>query len=379
MILFLVSTDGHLVGLGGVLFLLCFPACHSEEISITRFEDSPAIDRLLAAAPHFVVNTDTEAETWVATTRLGLPTDSLILGRPRHMIVIGDSLYISERSGNIFSVGTDGHLSRKIGRLGKGPGEFDFLTGLQYNGSYIFVSELERIQVFTDKFEYVHSFFLPGMTTHRRFSVSPDYVFLQCPREDWLVCARSTSPPYDWIPSIGLLPVLDLPDRSGENANSMTVSPEGNRIAMAYSGFPYIFVYDDQFRHLQTIRFEGADVRNFTPVGLPDGVSKEVMEPGSFTFIGTIKFIDSRYLIARGHRTENYIFDLSENSYKLIRKVIFRPINDTEERKDVPPLDFLLHQDYLYVSSPWEEYIYGYEFDLGVGVKVSEGKSSEAF
>ncbi len=341
----------------GIPFLLLsFSACQSGETTLTRFENSPIIDRLLASAPHFVVDTDIGVERWGATTRLGLPTDSLILGGPLHMISIGDSLYISEeRSVNIFAVGVDGYPSRKIGKPGKGPGEFTyaaFLGGLQYNGSHVFVKDLDRIQVFTDKFEYVHSFF---GATHRKFSVSPDYIFLECPGEDWLVCARSTSPPYNWVQSIVLLPVLDLPGQSGENHNLVTVSPEGERTAVAYGGLPYIFVYDDQFRHLRTIRFEGRDVRNFKPiVGPPDGVPTGSMEPGTRSFILTIKFINSQYLIASVPKG-NYVLDLSENDYKLARKIIFRPVNDMEEREGVHPEDFLLHKNHLYVSSPWEE------------------------
>ena len=280
------------------------------------------------------------------------------------MFAIGDSVYISEQFGhNIFAVGADGYLRRKIGQQGRGPGEFSYLEGIEYNGSYIFTKDSEHVQMFTEKFEYVSSFPSFGMT-HRRFSVSPDYVFLPCRGTDWLVCARSTSSPYDWIPSIELLPVLDFPDRSGENSNLVTVSPGGDRIAVAYRGLPYIFVYDDQFRHLRTIRFEGSDVRDFDPFAAPPGGAPAGTEPGTHVYTITIKFINSRYLIVNAPRTDNYVFDLSENDYELARKVIFRPVNDTEERRDISPADFLLHGDYLYVSSPFQEYVYGYKFDL---------------
>ena len=347
----------------GVLFLLLFfAACQSEEIPLTRFEDSPVIDSLLASAPHFVVNTDIEAERWVATTRLGVPTDSLFLGRPQNMIAIGDSIYISDRQSEaIFAVGTDGYLSRKIGRPGEAPGEFTSLNELQYNGSHVLTRDQGRIQLFTEKFNYVSSF--PYFGRWKEFVASPDYMLLTCPEGDWMICTRSTSPPYAWIQTRVLLPVLDMPDRSAENSYFVAISPEGDRIALGYHWLPYIFIYDDQFTHLRTIRFEGEDVRNFEPVGLPDGVPAGVSEPGTFSFITTIKFINSRHLVVRA-LTANYIFDLSENDYELVRKAIFRPINDPEERKNVAAADFLLHRGYLYVSSLFEDYVYGYDFDL---------------
>ena len=346
--------------------LLTLAACQSGEIPLTRFEDSPIIDSLLTSAPHFVVNTDVEAERWIANTRLGIPTDSLILGRPQSMIAIGDSVYISDRQSEaIFAVGTDGYLSRKIGNPGKAPGEFTNLWKMQYNGSHVFIfdqGDQGRIQVFTRSFDYLNS--LSHSSWWQQFAVSPDYMLLECPGGDWLICTRSTSSPYAWIESGKLLPVLNLPDQEGEDNHVVAISPEGDRIALAYMGLPYIFIYDDQFRHLRTIRFEGEDVRNFEPVGIPGGVPAGVVKPGTFAFIETITFINSRYLVARVHRIDNYIFDLSEDNYELVRKIIFRPINDPEERENVAAADFLLHRNYLYVSSPWEEYVYGYDFGL---------------
>ena len=352
----------------GILFLLSLIACQSGEF--TRFEDSPVIDRLLDSAPHFVANTDIEPERWVATTRLGLPNDSLILGRPGHMIEINDSLYISESFGyNIFAVGVDGYLSRKIGRQGQGPGEFTHIRGMQYSGSHVFVKEIGHVHIFTETFEYVDSFFSSDPFVER-FSVSPDYIFLQCPGDppenDWGICARSTSPPHDWIPGIELLPILDLPNQTGLNSNVVTVTPDGDRIALAYKGLPYIFVYDDQFRHLRTIRFEGKEVQNFQPSGFPGQVEVPAgTEALTQHFIRTMKFLNSRYLIARIQVQKGYyLFDLSEDDYGLKKTIVFRPMNDTEERGGVFAEDFLLHGDYLYASSQWEAYVYGYEFDM---------------
>ena len=350
-------------GCAGILFLLFFlTACQSGETVLTRFEDSPVIDSLLESAPHFVVDTDIEPERWIATTRLGFPVDSLILGSPSNMISVGDSIYISEWHGhNIFAVGEDGYLSRKIGGQGKAPGEFNHIRGIDYDGSHIFVKESERVQIFTEKFEYVGSFPNFTMEFQQRFSVSTEYIYLECIGIDWLVCPYSKLSPYSWIESAKLLPVLEVEGRSGENGNAVTVSPEGDRIAVAYIGLPYIFVYDDQFRHLKTIRFEGKRVRDFEPaVGHPDG-SLGGIEPGTRAFMITMKFLSPHYLIVNS--TGNYVdvLDLSENDYEIAAKVIFSTFDDTEKIK---ASDFLLHGDHLYVSSPWEEYVYGYEFDL---------------
>ncbi len=347
----------------GILFLLVLlSACQNGGTTFTRLEDSPVIDRLLDSAPHLVVNTDIEPERWVATTRLGIQNDSLILGSPAYLLAVEDDIYVSELYGHdIFSIGNDGYLTRKVGSGGRAPGEFTYVQGMDYNGSHIFVKDTERIQIFTEDFEYVNSFFNSARATHRGFSVSPSYVFLECHEIDWLICPYSVSSPYSRIEFFKLLPLLDLADRTGENGNLVTVSPNGKYIAVAYMGLPYVFIYDNQFRHFKTIRFEGSDVDNFDPIAAPPGGADPRMEPGTRVFTITIKFIDSNYLIATTRRINNFIFDLSGNDSKLARKIIFSPINET---KDIEPLDFALHDDYLYVSSPWEAYVYGYPFEL---------------
>jgi len=59
-----------------------------------------------------------------------------------------------------------------------------------------------------------------------------------------------------------------------------------------------------------------------------------------------------------------YIFDLSEN-YKLVRKIILRPIDNADNRRNLSPNHFLLHGNHLSMSSLWKEDIYGYKFELG--------------
>ena len=103
-------------------------------------------------------------------------------------------------------------------------------------------------------------------------------------------------------------------------------------------------------------------MQNFQPTGFPDGVPAQ---GDAFTkgFFLTTKFINSRYLVAATMLSNwNYfIFDLSGPEFELEKRVTFR---DTEERNDIPGTDFLLHGEHLYVSSPFKEYVYGYEFDL---------------
>lgn len=344
--------------------VLFIAACHGNDATLTRFEDSSAVDSMLTAAPHFVVNTDIDAETLVADEVLGFPNDSLILGRPRGLIAVTDTLYIVDQQyGSVLAIGPSGYLQRQIGRQGKGPGEFTNLWEIHYNGSNVFTYEEAKIQVFSENFNYVNS--LTGAFRFRLggIAVSPDFVLMQCPtKSNQVVCARSTSPPYAWLQSKQLLPVLELPDRSGENSYNVAISPHGNRIAVGYRGLPYIFIYDDHFVHLHTIRFEGKDVRDFEPtVGAP---VPGVQESGTNVFISRIKFLDNNYLAARIFGTGTYVISVSDNRYQLEGKYAFRSVDDSQNEKNIHPSDMILHGDRLYVVSPFAEYVYGYNFEL---------------
>lgn len=56
-------------------------------------------------------------------------------------------------------MGDDRYLSHRIGAQGKALGEFEYIMRIDYDGSHVFVKDWERVQIFTEKFEYVDSFF----------------------------------------------------------------------------------------------------------------------------------------------------------------------------------------------------------------------------
>ncbi len=139
--------------------------CAHSPTELTRFENSPTVDSLLAAAPHFIVNTDIQTEEWVANVELGLVKDPLVLGRPNGIIAIADSFYISDSQANgIFVVDRNGYLVRKIGKRGEGPGEFLSMGGLDYNGTHVFVKDRGRVQVFKESMDYASSFSIRSFT-----------------------------------------------------------------------------------------------------------------------------------------------------------------------------------------------------------------------
>ena len=345
-----------------VALVLSLVACQGESTSVVRGTASPHIDSLLAVAPQILVNMDGVEDVWLAEMEVGLSRDTLVLGTASGLTAIGDSIYIADGQAEaILAVRPDGYLQRQIGHGGEGPVEFDGLHEIHYNGSFVFAHERgHRIQVLTDRFEFVKSILIPQFG-FLNTAVTSAHLYVPCPRDSyWLVCIRSASSPFDWREE-GLLPVLDLPDRSGEEAYVMAVSPDGSLTAAGYAGFPFIFVYDSNFEHVRTIRFDGDFVRDFEPVITMSGA------PGA----GTRIFFDGVFFLGNEHlaavtRPGTYIISVSSNDYRHVKTIKFKLPGGSGDSSDksIRVDDLLLHGDHLYVTSLFEEYVYRYPFKL---------------
>lgn len=345
-----------------VLAALSLAACQDENPPGARGVDSPQLDSLVAAAPQVVVNMDAMEDTWYADMRVGLPRDTLLLGSAGGLTAIGDSLYIADDQAEaILATGPDGYLARQIGRNGEGPVEFSGLHGIHYNGSFIFTHEMgHRIQVLTERFEFVRSIPVPRFG-FLNAAVTAAHLFVPCSREsEWLVCIRGASPPYS-ARKRGLLAALDIPYRSGEEAYVLAASADGSLTAAAYAGFPFIFVYDSDFRHIRTIRFDGDFAREFEPtIGTPGA-------PGAGTriFLDGVFFLGNRHLAAVT-LPGTYILSVSGPDYRHVKTIRFHRQGGSEDSPDkrIRVDDLLLHKSRLYVTSMFEEYVYGYPFAM---------------
>ena len=154
---------------------------------------------------------------------LAHPRDSLVLPNPFMFAIAQDSLYFGGFQDAIYASGFDGVLMRRIGRAGKGPGEFDQLSDLVYNGTYFVVGEASRIQVLSQDFEYIASLppqkseLLPGTG----LVATENYIYTSCRRDsEYRVCPRSAEPPLQeedpFLQSIGITspPMMGLPSVS---------------------------------------------------------------------------------------------------------------------------------------------------------------------
>ena len=72
------------------------------------------------------------------------PDSSVIIGMPRDLFVLNESLYLLDQAQNsVFVIDNEGTVIRKIDKTGRGPGEATRATSMATNGEFIFMFSLQ--------------------------------------------------------------------------------------------------------------------------------------------------------------------------------------------------------------------------------------------
>ena len=351
------------ISFGLALATGCRPQSQGYPDRHARIFDSDVLGALLSEAPETLVNLDEfEPETWVPDMELGQPRDSLILAGMFFFTFGQDSLYFGNYDAAIYASDLSGTLHRQIGRRGKGPGEFDQLNDLEFNGTYFFLDEASRIQVLDNRFSYVATMppqeapMLPGTG----LSVTPTYVYTGCAwGAPYRVCPRSALPPFEevapFLPSLG---ITDLP----MDGVTFGATSNGRYVFVSFGGLPYVFVYDADHAHSHTIRLIGDPVddhaSNYT-MSRPS-----VPGTGLRIFISRLRVLNDEYLAIPIRNIWHFIRVAQD------RNGAFEPIasarlmrSSSADAEDVFATgEARLHNGYLYVYSSGSPHLLRYPF-----------------
>ncbi|MDZ7715092.1 MAG: 6-bladed beta-propeller [Balneolaceae bacterium] len=140
----------------------------SEPSNKSSSEDSGAsraksLSQLLNAAPiqEITINQNNISQIQISKNNWqgkSLSNEATILGKPRGIIAVGESLYVADEDQNgILVMDNTGIIHRKIGRKGKGPKEFSDLKAIFRNKEFIFTADQKKagIQVYDKNFHYL--------------------------------------------------------------------------------------------------------------------------------------------------------------------------------------------------------------------------------
>lgn len=347
-----------------VFVFLTLAGCKSQESSeATRDRhadifDSPVIDAFLTAAPQTIIDLDeAQVTTLLPDMELGHPKDSMILAREFSFVIAEDSIFFANHGGEVYTSGLDGVFQRQIGRLGKGPGEFDVLEDFAFNGTYFFTSESSRIQVLSRNFEYVASM-PPHAAFRTSFVATGKYLYTGCgPEEEYRICPRSSLPPFEeltpFLPSLG----ITSPPMHGVTFGA---TPNGRHFMVAFLGLPYVLVFNEEHEHIHTLRLVGepvdAHADNYT-IGRPD-----IPGVGLRIFILRIHVINDDYLAIPIKDVWHFIKIEPVNSFKHVGAARMMASALADAKAVFGTSRALLDESSLYVFSNDVPYLIRYPF-----------------
>lgn len=226
-----------------------------------------SLKEIINAAPKSIVDLDAlPAEPIYPELIMGGETvavgkGKLFLAYPTTCVAEGDSLYISDKANNAIIVADEkGNLIRKIGRLGRGPGEFSDpwqIGAIGDKGFAVCDARNGRLQIFDRQFRYVASLpteFAPVFTAAaagdgQRLFVHGNF------HDSVLIHVYKAEKPFEHL--FSLLPASHLPH---DYKNARFAVNKHGWLCAGYTALPYLFVFDSLLHQRSTIELKGKPV-----------------------------------------------------------------------------------------------------------------------
>lgn len=280
----------------------------------------------IESAPKSVVDLDnTEGKTIEPSLILGASeaeeganAHSLFLASPLACIVLNDSLYICDRLNNgIIVADTNGRLIRTLGRLGKGPGEFQEPRDIIRNRDkiYVYDSGNSRVQIFSNRFVYLRSI-LAFLRINETMGATEKYLFIPgAPGDSGAVRVFEASEPWRFMQFF--MPTLVPPGQQPLVMNTVRVATNSEGfVAAGYNHLPYVFIFDPELKLSATLQFVGKAVRKLSePVPGLDSPGRAPM----WNFIGCLIMLSDRSIIL-GTEWTIYHIKLTGSNYIVKRR-----------------------------------------------------------
>jgi outer membrane protein assembly factor BamB len=331
---------------------------------------------MLEAAPHSIIDLDAmAADTLVATreNQLGHQTapeldEKVRLSKAVSIISIGDTLYVADSDQHtIFALTKEGTWVDRIGREGRGPGEFSLIYGLFVNEHHIYALDMNNgeIDVFDHSFRYQKSF--PYFTVsgrHNTIAVSNKWLLAPAMMNNQtLITQYDAVQPFDTLDTL-LQPIVPRGYHPmAQNRFIVDATPSGDYV-LSFPGLPYLFVFDAQHHQTHTIYltddyFDTLDNPSLEPVKNADPMS-----------MGVRSMLNAVYLESNGSiwiSVKNQLYELvpEDNEYSLKRSIIMpysEEVRKSQRDEYVTVRDILIDDGRLFISSTHENYIY--KFDI---------------
>lgn len=255
------------------------------------------------------------------------PDSSVIIGMPRDLFVLNDSLYLLDQAQNsVFVIDNEGTVTRKIDKTGRGPGEVTRATSMATNGEFVFMYDHgnTRLQMLDSNFNNVSYITASPNAFARSVTAAGSWLYFmdglsQRRGDRYLIKQYSIYPEpekqREFVPR--LLPAGVQP--MAMNNISFHTNEDGY-LASAYAGLPRLFLYNPEGELMHSIRFSGNPVERLNERN--DELKKKYRsDPGDQ--LGIAPFLHSvlvdedlnMFLVTTARQI--FMFSLQDNDYQL--------------------------------------------------------------
>lgn len=257
--------------------------------------------------------------------------DNPLLGHIKSATKVGSSLFISDiTTRSIYKLEFSGDISSALTEAGKGPGELGTSAEVMHNSEFIYVPDHNngRVNRYSHNFEVERA-----LNNYLMFDmeVSEEYIFGSnrnsqgfAPKnpEEGLIVISTTESLQDTVTTI--LPRI-VPSGYQPNVYNIADYSANSRgqIVAAYSPLPWLFTFDADFQHTNTIML------NYSAFDTLDTAEMEIFKPkgnkgyGGQRPIINFKIMDNGDLFLTLKKELLHLSKNEDQEYKLISRIRF--------------------------------------------------------
>ncbi len=320
-------------------------SCSTDEVNVAPVTESESLNNFLSEAPISFVNLNVAKVDTILVLSENFHNDSfvnesLFVGRPIKLLAFNEHIITIEFSStNVVVSDTLGTPLQRIGRDGRGPGEFVRPTEIVTDGNFLYIYDdgLKRFSKFNADYRLIDSFDFTEMIGYQqitrmsnRFLVHLNYRAsgIHAPNYEKLMNVREISN-LDSVYFESMPRIVPSGMQPSAYNNAIFSINNDNKIVSAYPGLPYIFVYED-FIHTQTIVLESDAMRAISNPSLRP-VAEADMDRGRVAgILRTLHLLPNGDILLSNSRALYHFRKTVNGDYELHRKYIFIKEDDGE-------------------------------------------------
>ena len=283
------------------------------------------------------------------------PDKKLFISSANDILISNDSLLILDFRQNCIIVSDfNGELKDKIGRFGRGPGEYNSPYCFAMNNKYYFVYDNNnaRIQILDRKFKYVKSINYGILPLSMNISASDQYLFVNSPHGIKPKSIETYQLDNMNFQKVGFVDkacsINDyVPEFSGFFDFRFAATPN-NSFAAGASNLPFIFLFDEKGKSKISIKFSGSSVNKL----------KQIQNNSNNKRLLVRSFLND--LIC----WDNYFIALIRNKYILAFDIKTMRLNKSFVLKQSVAGEIAYSNPNLFISDIFDAKIYKYSLHL---------------